>query len=135
MIFLCFIALISINGNIDSTIEADKCHTAFDLGSSDKLALELTVSSDKINNLGKAYFSYNNCTNARETRIECNSYKLIVAPSSNPASLITIKDTIPKYFQEKITALQTGDRVILEGLNYDKGEETIYLKPIVFTIE
>ena len=133
--FLLLVALFSIQAISTTNSEIDQCFTAFDLGPSDKHSIELTVPTEKITSLENAYISYNNCTNERIDRIECNAYRLILAPASEPASLVTIHDIIPEKFKNQINALESGDRVIMEGLNYTKGDETIKLKPIVFTIE
>ncbi len=133
--FLLLVALFSMQAISTTNSEIDQCFTAFDLGPSDKHSIELTVPTEKITSLENAYISYNNCTNERIDRIECNGYRLILAPANGAASLITVRGNIPEEYKNQISALQSGDRVIMEGLNYTKGEETIKLKPIVFTIE
>ena len=132
---LILIVLVGLAFTPQPTVEISKCYNAFDLKTDDTARVtEVTVNVQKIMDMDSVFCSYNFCENTRESSYLCEG-RIILAPKEGVARLITTNGTFGERTKELLSMAQSGDRVLFEGLRFQKGEEWINLRPAVFLIE
>lgn len=87
----------------------------------------------------QVYFTYDQCREKRSDKMFCDKFRVVIAPAEGPARMISISDsrnaTVPKNYIEKYKDLDSGDRIIYEGITYTADDKTYELRPVVFIIE